>query len=130
MEMRFEQQQRQLLLTGGLTTSVFPETEGLLMGATEYQEALAFVAGRKDMNRYHSMMDFLFCEIFIEYRARCFSYYEEDERPKLKDILAEEDRARYDRWLTAGLKLAFEKFKEKRALSWTLYRVQVLRLAA
>jgi hypothetical protein len=128
MEMRLEQ--RQFQLTGGLTTSVFPETEGLLMGDLDYQEALAFVSGKKDMNRYHSMMDFLFCEIFIQYRARCFAYYEADDKPRLKDILGEGELTRYDRWLTAALKLALEKFKEKRALSWTLYRVQVLRLAA
>jgi hypothetical protein len=127
MEMRLEQSQ--LLLTGGMTQTVFPETEDLLH-ETDYQSALAFVSTRKDMNRYHSMMDFLFCEIFIEYRAGCFAYYEEDGKPMLKDILSEEAVARYDRWLTAALKLALQKFQEKRALSWTLYRVQVLRLAA
>lgn len=126
--MRLEQ--RQFQLTGGLTQTVFPETEGLLMGDLDYQEALGFVAGKKDMGRYHSMMDFLFCEIFIQYRARCFAYYEADDRPKLKDILGEDELARFDRWLTAGLNLAKEKFQEKRALSWTIYRVEVLRLAA
>jgi len=127
MEMRLEQ--RQLLLSGGLTQTVFPETEQLLEDL-DYQAALAFVSTRKDMNRYHSMMDFLFCEIFIEYRAGCFAYYDEDGKPMLKDILSEEVLARYDRWLMAALKLAAEKLKTKRILSWTQYRVEVLRLAA
>lgn len=100
------------------------------MGDLDYQQSLAFVSGKKDMNRYHSMMDFLFCEIFIQYRARCFSYYEDEGKPRLKDILSEEALARYDRWLSAALKLAVQKFKEKRVLSWTTYRVEVLRLAA
>lgn len=127
MEMRLEQ--RQLLLTGGMTQTIFPETEDLLH-EIDYQSALAFVSTRKDMNRYHSMMDFLFCEIFIEYRAGCFAYYEEDGKPMLRDILSEEAITRYDRWLTAALKLAAEKLQAKRILSWTQYRVEVLRLAA
>ncbi len=127
MEMRLEQ--HQLLLSGGLTQTVFPETEQLLEDL-DYQAALAFVSTWKDMNRYHSMMDFLFCEIFIEYRAGCFAYYEEDGKPMLKDILSEEVLARYDHWLMAALKLAAEKLKAKRILSWTQYRVEVLRLAA
>lgn len=127
MEMRLEQ--RQLCLTGGMTQTIFPETEDLL-GETDYQAALAFVSTRKDMNRYHSMMDYLFCEIFIQYRAGCFAYYEEDGKPMLKDILSEEEVARYDRWLMAALKLAAEKLQAKRALTWTQYRVEVLRLAA
>jgi hypothetical protein len=127
MEMR--QEQRQLQLAGGLTQTVFPETEHLLEDL-DYQAALGFVAGKKDMDRYHSMMDFLFCEIFIQYRARCFAYYEADDKPPLKDILSEDELARFDRWLTAALKLAKGKFEENRALSWTRYRVEVLRLAA
>lgn len=127
MEMRLEQ--RQLLLAGGLTQTVFPAAEELL-GETDYQAALAFVSTRKDMNRYHSMMDFLFCEIFIEYRDRCFAFYEEEGKPMLKDILSEDDLARYDRWLLAALKLAAEKLQAKRVMTWTQYRVEVLRLAA
>lgn len=127
MEMRLEQ--RQLLLSGGMTQTVFPETEQLLEDL-DYQAALAFVSTRKDMNRYHSMMDFLFCEIFIEYRAGCFAWYEEDGKPMLKDILSEDDLDRYDRWLLAALKLASEKLQAKRFLTWTQYRVEVLRLAA
>lgn len=129
MEMRLELRQRQLLLTGGMTETVFPETEKLLE-ETDYQAALEFVSGRKDMNRYESMMDFLFCEIFLQYRARCFAYYEDPEKPRLKDLMGEEELTRYDRWLTAALKLARQKLEENRVLSWTLFRVQVLRLAA
>lgn len=127
MEMRLEQ--RQFMLTGGMTQSVFPEAETLLEDL-DYQSALGFVSGRKDMNRYHSMMDFLFCEIFIEHRSRCFAYYEDSEKPQLKDVLGDPELARYDRWLMAALKLAKQKFEENRVLSWTRYRVEVLRLAA
>lgn len=127
MEMRLEQ--RQLLLAGGLTETVLPETE-VLLAETDYQLALGFVSRKKNMNLYESMMDFLFCEIFTKYRRSCFAYYEDQEKPRLKDMMSPEELARYDLWLKAGLNLAKQKMEEKRVLSWKQYRIEVLKLAA
>jgi hypothetical protein len=121
---------RQLLVAGGMTETVFPAVEKLL-DETEYQKALAHVSGSKDMNRYHSIMDFLFCEIFINYRYRCFAYYAgEKGSKKLRDQITEEARARYEKWLVAALGIALKKMEEARKLTWTSFRAEVLRLAA
>ena len=46
--------------TGGATESVFPQIDALLGGETDYQEALEYVAARKKMDRYRSVVDFFF----------------------------------------------------------------------
>ena len=79
-------------LFGGATSStVFPNAENLLH-QTEYQEGLDYVSGCKNMDKYRSVMDFLFGEIMIEYRFHVFTYYN-GRGPKLfdneKDFTAE-----------------------------------------
>ena len=128
-EMRFEHR-HELQPAGGMTQSIFAEAERLLMSETDFQRALRFVASRKNMNRYRSMLDFLFCEIFIDWRDRCFAYYDDETRPRLKDLIDEKQRALYDRWLVAALTLAREKLELERVASWTRFRSEVLRLAA
>lgn len=123
-------EQRQLLVAGGMTETIFPAVEDLL-NETEYQKALEFVSRRKNMRRYHSMMDFLFCEIFIAYRHRCFVYYAGHKGSKrLKDTISEEERTEYEKWLVAALGVALKKMVEARELSWTSFRAEVLKLAA
>lgn len=122
--------QRQLLVTGGITETIFPVVEAMLL-ETEYQKALAFVSRKKNMRRYHSVMDFLFCEIFIAYRRQCFAHYAEEKGSKqLREVVTEEQRARFEKWLVAALGIALKKMQEDRKLSWTSFRSEVTRLAA
>lgn len=111
-----------LSLTGGATQTIFPAAERLLR-KTDYQKALEHVASRKNMERYHSMMDFLFAELFTKYRRACFRYYE-DGGPLLRDTLTREQIERYDRWLVIALKVAKEKLDAsyKWTGGWATYR--------
>ena len=61
-----------LRAVGGMTNSIFPQVEALLLADTEHLKALMYVAARKHVSRYESVMDFLFCEIFYSFRHKCF----------------------------------------------------------
>jgi hypothetical protein len=119
--MRLEFRQMPVTLTG----SIFPQVDEAL-NETDYQKSLEFVASKKDMDRYRSMVDFLFAEIFIQHRAACFKFYEEDGL-QLKDILTPEQTLWYEKALLQGLFIAREIFQRKLALSWTRFRVEVLK---
>lgn len=111
-----------------LTRSIFPRVDEAL-DETDNQKALAFVGAKKDMSRYRSLVDFLFCEIFIEYRAGCFRYYD-DLGPQLKEILNEQQTLWFEKALFQALEIAREKFEAHLALTWTKFRVEVLRRVA
>jgi len=73
-----------LELNGGATQTIFPKTEKKL-GEGDYIKALKYVASRKNMNRYKSVMDFLFCEMFpTPWKFKAFRFYN-DQGPQLKD---------------------------------------------
>jgi len=69
-------QGQELKLSGGVTSTLFPKTEEKLEEGDDYIEALKFIARRKNMKRYRSVMDFLFCEMFpAPWRFKAFKYY-------------------------------------------------------
>ena len=72
-------------VTDGNTHSLFVKTEEKL-NEIEYQKALEYVAKKKNMSKYRDMIDFLFCELFQQWKNPCFKFYEE-EGPRLKDHL-------------------------------------------
>jgi hypothetical protein len=116
-------------LVGGLTNSIFPKAEAWLTSHTDHMEAVRFIAGRQDMNRYKSVMDFIFCEIFTTYRPACFRYYD-DGGPMLKDIITTEEFAYFSDILPKALELAYRIWNEKRRTSWGTFRIEVFALAA
>lgn len=65
-----------LELTGGMTSqTVFPLTEDRI-NDSDVQYAIRFIASRKNMDKYRSMMDFIFVETFpIPWKFKCFKYY-------------------------------------------------------
>lgn len=128
MGMGMRQEMRHLMVTGGATDSIFPAVDSLL-NEPDIQKGLEFVASKKDMHRYHSMVDFLFCEIFIEHRDACFRFYD-DKGKALRFLINDEQRVRYEWALIASLKLANDWWKAKLVESWTKFRVEALRLAA
>jgi hypothetical protein len=122
-------QTQELALTGGLTESIFPEAEMLFRVSTDYQKALKYVARHKDMERYESIMDFLFCELHPEFRAGCFKYYLDRRRP-LRKILTEQERYFYACRLVLALEAAYAAWKQDLVNSWTQYQRLVDHLAA
>ncbi len=125
---------QQLALTGGLSESVFPKID-LLLQEGEYQEALQFIASRKSMERYQSMVDFILCEIFVQFRKDCFKYYEGTGEPFRKmiesGVVSEADREWCERVLGHGLELARRALvaqRDRREYSWTVFRKETLSL--
>ncbi|MEK7212344.1 MAG: hypothetical protein AAB686_01570 [Patescibacteria group bacterium] len=119
-----------LELRGGATESCFPEVEALLIsGGRDYQEALQYVASRKDMSRYHSVMDFLFCEIFTVYRGACKRCYA-DRGPQLKDMVSVSTLLMFNSALLKALEMAVEYHRERRRGGWEAFRWSVLAQAA
>lgn len=99
--------------------SVFSAVDRLLED-TEYQKALKYVSGRKDMNRYNSMVDFLFAELIGGiWKTACFRYYEGD-GCKLKDDprVTPEMLAGWEEQLVLALDVAQDDMKEERTRSW------------
>lgn len=113
-----------LALVGGATESIFPQVEALLLGETDYQEALEYVAARKKMDRYRSMMDFLFCELHPQWRMSCNRYYAGN-GPKLMEQITPTQLVEYNQRLLVALEVARELFAQKRRESWEQYREQV-----
>ncbi len=119
-----------LELCGGSTESCFPEVEALLYsGGQDYREALQYVASKKDMNRYQSVMDFLFCEIFTVYRSACRRFYD-GRGPQLKDMVSVSTLFMFNNALLKALEIAVEHHREQRRGGWEAFRWSVLAHAA
>jgi hypothetical protein len=117
-------------ISGGCTASVFPRVDAALE-ATEAQEALIHVACRKDMDRYHSMVDFLFSELFVQFRRACFKFYETGGE-QLKDLVDAAKLAWFEEVLLHALTVArkaMEEAREKRWY-WSHFRAEVLKAVA
>jgi len=115
-----------ITLTGGLTSgTIFPKTEAKLH-QTEYQKALKFVARKKYMERYHSMMDFLFCESFTQWRFHAFKFYN-GEGPRFIDepLLDDIQQEMYDVLMCDGiLELCIISLNDERWVSWDAMKKQ------
>jgi hypothetical protein len=120
-----------LSISGGNTDSIFPAVERWLNDDADHYEALQFLACRKDMDRYQSVIDFIFCEVNPETRRRCFAYYD-GKGPAAREIYSEAAKARYEAHMLRMLRLAYAAFCEKRRLSWSgaLAIIEHERLAA
>ncbi len=114
-----------LELTGGITSqTVFPKTEEMLH-QLEYQRSLEFVARKKNMDKYHSMMDFLFTESWPEkWKIKVFRYYNGNgctliDDPDVTDL----ELKAYDTIMSELiLPLCHEMLKEKRVKGWAEVR--------
>jgi len=118
-------------ISGGCTASVFPQVD-LALEDTDTQAALEFVASRKDMTRYRSFVDFLFAEIFVQFRRSCFKFYD-DGGKQLKDLVDAEKIAWFEGILLHALtvaKKAMAAEREARFRHWSQFRAEVLKAAA
>lgn len=110
-------------LTQPATRTVFPAVERLLED-TEYQKALGYVAGRKDMDRYRSVGDFLFSELMGgKWKAACWRYYEgegcllKDDPRVTPNMLSE-----WEKQICMALEVAWSDMDEERTRSWQDFR--------
>ena len=111
-----------LQLIGGATDSIFPQVEALLQSTQEdYQAALECVAARKNMGRYHSVVDFMFCELHPEWQLSCRKYYA-GMGPQLKDQITPAQLVEFNHRLIIGLDIALSHLKEKRKINWGWYK--------
>ncbi|MBA3733261.1 hypothetical protein H0W91_02700 [Patescibacteria group bacterium] len=110
-----------LLVIGGMTNSIFPEVEALLLApGNDYLSGLQYIASKKVMSRYESIIDFLFCELNPEHRFACQRYYTGAGK-QLQDLITLEERVQYQKELLVALRVASERFQEKRRESWRSY---------
>jgi hypothetical protein len=108
-------------------SSIFEGTEGAL-SSTYVEGCLKYIARRKNMDRYHSVIDFLFCELFPVYQPSCFRFYDGN-GPQLRKILDKEQILFYDNQLLKALALAVEIGKDEwrhpdtqRKIDWKAFR--------
>ena len=104
-------------LFGGATESIFPEVEAYLQADHDHQKAIEWVAKRKDPSRYRSVMDFLFCETFPEYKFHCFKFYR-DGGDQLRHIITVPERTYYAWHLLQMIEAAYRAYSDKRQLTW------------
>ncbi len=109
-----------LQLTGGATNSIFPEAEAIL-NAGDYIKALEFVGSRKNMTRYQSVMDFLFCELHQEWQWSCFKYYA-GMGPQLSEMISVDQLIEYNGRLLLALEIALKLHEERQRIAWVRYR--------
>ena len=124
---------RQLLdldVIGGITESIFPEVEAYLEVDHDHLKALQWIARNKSVERYHSVMDWLLCETYREWKGACKRFYEADGKPPLAELITEPERKVYAWGMLQMVKRAYEAFSEERWISWGHLREQVLEEAA
>jgi len=105
-------------VSGGATDSIFPKVDAWLQEDGDHQRALDHIAGRKDMDRYRSQVDFVFAELHPEWRNKTFAFYA-DRGKQLRFLLADKQRAFYEARMIALLEVAYAAYCQDRALSWT-----------
>jgi len=109
-----------LEISGGITNTVFPEVEHLLNKSTVYYKALKYIASRKDMTLYESVMDFIFCELHPGWRNRCRKYYlSGKEEDQLKSLINSKQRDEFCRRMLQALEIAKRQWEEQMRRSWS-----------
>jgi len=121
-----------LALVGGLTSTIFPQVEAMLINSTDYQGALMYVAKWKKTDNYRSMMDFMFVELHPEWRYRCKAFYR-DKGLKLMDQITTEQLLEYNDRMLKALEIALDIYRENRGhmgkCSWMNFSQKVHKAA-
>lgn len=109
---------QELDVAGGHTDSIFPRVELWLNRYCDHYNSLKSIASRKDMDRYWSVVDFVFVEMNPSYRRSCLAYYADKGAP-LREIITESQRAAFETRMLRLLIVAYEAFCAKRRMSWS-----------
>ena len=102
---------------GGASRSLFPAVEKVL-NSSETQKML-FGDDLISTNAYESLMDALFCELFVEWQEACEAYYTDD-GPPLRAVISDEERQGYEAALVAFVELVrfYRMLGEEHSLRW------------
>lgn len=123
----------ELQLTGGSTTSIFPEVEKWLQQSSDHEMALLYVSKRNNgwQDRYVSVVDFLYAQVVPGGRAQCSRYYRTDnEEHTVRYLITMQERNFFARQMILALEIAYQCWQEKRYQSWASIRETVVYLAA
>lgn len=113
----------------GYSDCIFKEADALLNDSDAWH-ALQFVANKKNMDRYHSVMDFLFCELMGGvWVGRCMAFYRGNGK-RLLELMTPEEILCCDKLLCVAIWYAQDCLKKHRQETWTKFRFKVLKLVA
>lgn len=104
--------------------SIFDRLDRWLNRYPEHRKAVAWLAVRKDMDRYRSFVDFLFCEVFPEWQSACFEFYDKG-KLQLRDLILESERVDLERRLIWAVRHAHHLHRRGERVTWTQFREQV-----
>ena len=75
MSMSMSMEYRQVLRCEDPFSAIFKETSMLLTTKSIYVKALEFIGRNKNRDKYNDIIDFLFCEIFENWKYDCQKFY-------------------------------------------------------
>ncbi|HNQ63102.1 MAG TPA: hypothetical protein PKH70_03925 [Syntrophorhabdaceae bacterium] len=96
--------------------SVFPYTEKWLYGDDRRMESIRYLI-RERSNKYRTVIDFLFCESFPEWKRQCFMFYE-GMGERLDYYLTKRELHNYDKILLSICLEIKIIHKENKYVSW------------
>lgn len=115
------QVQAQVPVVGGASASVFPLVEAWFSGgddAGDRHNALRRIAGRRNIGRYRSVIDFVLCETTPSYRPACFAFYLSEDAGALRAVAGPAELRALEARLVLFLTIAYEAFVQDRRMSW------------
>jgi len=86
----------------------------------EYHDALLYFAGRKHINKYRSVMDFLFCELHTEWRRACHKYYSGQGEP-LRDLISPQQWLIFNKRMLIALDVARTLYIQEPYKYWSFF---------
>lgn len=98
--------QTQVLISrhGGISKSIFKKADKYL-DEIGWELIRKFVSTTKTADKYRSIMDMIFCELFACWQYNCFCYYREEKGYKqLRFVLSKEQIQKYDELIVDALK--------------------------
>lgn len=108
-------------ITGGSTGEgldcALPRVAAWLNQSSDHWGALEFVAARKDMERYRSVVDFILCEVCPDERAACERFYA-GRGGILVAIRSAKTIAYYEARCMLFLEICYAAHCEQRRVSW------------
>lgn len=115
------------LLKPSALAQMLPMTKEAITEDLEYQKALNYVSKTKKIKKYRAFIDFLFCELFKQWRAACHAYYDDGgdlliDHPDMTDKMAT-DYDIYMRYVVLPLSLI--TYKKQMKTSWQEFQITI-----
>jgi hypothetical protein len=119
--------QQNYRMVGGATAGLFPAVEQQLANGSLGQKAMLSVLTYKDPSKYKSVIDFLLCEFFPEWRPSVRQAYEKKDVCLSRTLITPEEYLKIEGVLKKVVDVAYELklSRSKHLLSWRRFREQV-----